>query len=339
MIVHEIKITFLLLLAACLAISVVLGSQWEKKLVIPATGGVILRGQSSGGEDEPNFSRKTRTGKGISQKISRKGSELKAEYRFINFNKDPLTVSFSMPAQEYKSYLAGYGYSDKDLRELRVWHEGARQAAWKLAVPKGGKAAGEAALAAVDAEHAARRKELFCSRGMSLLPGGLVEADIPGIVRRNVAPLKPLAVSFQEISSDRGYSEAELVGAALSMVQTAVSHNVPPEMASGVRTCGLQPPVSVVLSGWGDCDSKTALLASILGNWNGIRMVGLSMPGHYLMGIRRLPRKGDVFIRYEGLEYVLMEPTGPAWLDIGTVSPRTAAMVSGAEGYRIEPFF
>jgi hypothetical protein len=57
------------------------------------------------------------------------------------------------------------------------------------------------------------------------------------------------------------------------------------------------------------------------------------------MAIRRLPGKGDVFVRYEGLEYVLVEPAGPAWLEPGTVGRATAALLSGSEGYKIEPFF
>ena len=107
---------------------------------------------------------------------------------------------------------------------------------------------------------------------------------------------------------------------------------------NGLHTGGLLPPARALLSGWGDCDTKTGLLAAILGNWNTARMVGIAVPGHYLMAIRRLPGKGDMFVRHEGLEYVLVEPAGPAWLEPGQVGVNTAAILSGGEGYQIEPF-
>ena len=68
-------------------------------------------------------------------------------------------------------------------------------------------------------------------------------------------------------------------------------------------------------------------------------MVGIAVPGHYLMAIRRIPGKGDMFVRYEGLEYVLVEPAGPAWLEPGQVGVHTKELLAGREGYRVEPFF
>ncbi|HOI42166.1 MAG TPA: hypothetical protein PK523_04400, partial [Elusimicrobiales bacterium] len=104
-------------------------------------------------------------------------------------------------------------------------------------------------------------------------------------------------------------------------------------------TGGILPPAKAMLGGWGDCDTKTGVAGAILGSWSGMRLVGVSVPGHYLMAIRRLPGKGDVFVRHKGLEYVLIEPAGPAWLEPGRVGRTTMALLEGREGYRIEPFF
>ena len=123
------------------------------------------------------------------------------------------------------------------------------------------------------------------------------------------------------------------------MVQTAIRYKVPAGIENGLHTCGLLPPARALLSGWGDCDTKTGLLASVLSSWNGMRIVGVAVPGHYLMAIRRLPAKGDMFVRHEGLEYVLVEPAGPAWLEPGVVGQGTTALLGGREGYKLEPFF
>lgn len=341
---------YLILLAACFAASAALCLEWERKLDLPCAGPDILRAQAAGGEGNEGeqgeeqetqeyTSRETRTEKGTSQKIFREGSTLKARYSFINFNKDRLGISFGMTARDYKNYLAGYGYSEADLARLKAWRESARQAAWKEALPAGGKAAGEKALAAVDDEYETRLRALLRSRGMALRAGNLVECDVPLIVKRNIKLFTPLAEALQKISAEKRYADEDIIGAALSLVQTAVRYKIPPPVENGLHTGGLLPPARALLSGWGDCDTKTALLASILGNWSGLRMVGIAVPGHYLMAIRRLPGKGDMFVRYEGLEYVLVEPAGPAWLEPGTVGVHTSELLAGAEGYRVEPFF
>ena len=162
---------------------------------------------------------------------------------------------------------------------------------------------------------------------------------MPGIVKRNVPELKPLALAFQALASKSGYNSENTVGAVLSMVQTALRYKIPPMMEGARHTGGLLPPARSLLSGWGDCDTKTGVAAAILGNWSGMRLVGIAVPGHYLMAIRRIPAKGDMFVRHEGLEYVLIETAGPAWLEPGMVGRNTASLLIGSNSYTIEPFF
>jgi hypothetical protein len=79
------------------------------------------------------------------------------------------------------------------------------------------------------------------------------------------------------------------------------------------------------------------VLASILKNWSNIHAIGVALPSHYLMGISRLPRHGDVYMDYGGLQYVLVEPAGPAWLPIGSVGQDTMDMLQ-SQGVQIDPF-
>lgn len=338
-----------LLLAVFFAVALFLSSQWERELVIYPQAMDLPRAQSAdedeaGGEDgeaaaDEESPVQDRAEKGTAQRIRRANGMLEARYNFLNFNKDRLNISFSMTEKDYKIYLSDYGYSDAQLSSLDQWQNDTRRKEWDKAVKKGGEAAGKAALVAVDWEYKVRLDEYFRSRNFARLPGNIITCDIPAIVKRNIPFLKSLALAFQKISDARGYGPEETVGATLSMVQTAIRYKIPPMLEGGLHTGGMLPPGRALLSGWGDCDTKTALVASILGNWSGMRLVGVSVPGHYLMAIRRIPAKGDLFVSYNGLEYVLIEPAGPAWLEPGMVGRATSALLQGSEGYKIEPFF
>ncbi len=333
-----------LLLALCFAAAGTLGRQWERLLAAPPHGRDLTREQAAGGDEEAGeeqeyTSHEKRTEKGTSQRIYRQGGVDKAQYSFVNFNKDNITVGFSMSGADLKAYLAGYGYTDTDLAKLKLRHDAARTEAWNQAYKTGGKGAAEKALAEADLDYDTKLRALLRARGMALRAGNVVENDVPVIVKRNIKTLNPLALAFQKLATERRYQEEDTVGAVLSLVQTAIRYKVPPNVEGERHTCGLLPPARALLCGWGDCDTKTALLGSILGSWSGIKMLGVAVPGHYLMAIRRLPGKGDLFVRYEGLEYVLVEPAGPAWLEPGMVGENTRGLLAGKQGYKLEPFF
>jgi hypothetical protein len=91
-------------------------------------------------------------------------------------------------------------------------------------------------------------------------------------------------------------------------------------------------------NGKGDCDSKTGLVASLLKNFSGARMIGINIPNHYLMGVARVPQRGEAYIEYGGEHYVLLEPAGPGWLPPGTVSDYSLDLLRTMRDVRIDPF-
>lgn len=295
-----------------------LGSRWEERLCTQAPDGQLVRGQMSGGGGGTS---------GTTQRLRRVGSMLTAEYGFKNFNRDRLRINYRLSVKAFKAYSARYGYSSADIKKIDAWRNEMYQSAWA------GQTDG------IDRQYLQKLKAYLASRGFRLLPGNVVEADIPWIVRRNIRELKPLALAFQQIADRLGYDSEDTVGAVVSMAQTAMKYKEPPLVEYGKRTGGILPPVKALLRGWGDCDTKSALLAAIIANWDMARMVGIAVPGHYLMGIRRIPAKGDMFVEYGGLKYILIEPAGPGWFPPGTVAQDTLAQMREGEGYRIEPFF
>ena len=67
-------------------------------------------------------------------------------------------------------------------------------------------------------------------------------------------------------------------------------------------------------------------------------MVGIHLPDHYLLGIERIPRHGDLFVEFDGVQYVLVEPAGPSWLPLGMVGEHTQTVLDNSQEVRIEPF-
>jgi hypothetical protein len=121
------------------------------------------------------------------------------------------------------------------------------------------------------------------------------------------------------------------------MVQTAVAYRVPPKVVAGKDLLGVLPPPMTLSEGWGDCDTKTALLASLLSSWQSVKMVGISIPGHYLMGVQRIPGPRDAYVEVKGLPYVLLEPAGPGALPPGRGGEHTLSYLKAGGAYSVEP--
>jgi hypothetical protein len=318
-------------LALAFATAAHLGQKWERLLVVEPVDGMQLFSQG-GGEGPSN---------GSTQSITASGDVVTATYAFKNFDRDRLTIDFRLKKSEWAKYDASFGYYKKDISEIDAWLNTARDGAFKYAVKSGkSQAQLDAALAALDKERKKKIDEYMASRGFRLLPGNIVRVDVPSLVKRNAPLLNSIATAFDRIAQERRYGSEAIVGSVASMVQTALVYRIPPEVESdGRHTGGMLPPATTLLKGWGDCDTKSALLSAILVNWPNMRVVGVAVPDHYLMGVLRIPNKGDVFVERDGLQYVLIEPAGPGWFPPGQVAQSTVALLEGQEGFKIEPFF
>lgn len=323
-------------LLAALGAAYDLGAEWDARLTVLPVHGQLLAGQSSGEDDGVGDEGSPRT----YQRIANAGAMHSAEYGFENFNRDRLRITYRIPDDVYHQYNAGYGYFPADIKALQDWHQNARQGVYEVALKTGkDQAQLNSALSAIDREYDQKLHAYLASKGFRLEPGNVTRIDMPLIVRHNAVALKPVSQVFDRVASERRYMTLDIVGAGLSFVQTAIHYKEPDDVYKGKHTGGILPPVTTVVLGWGDCDTKTALLASILSNWGQMRMIGLFLPGHYLMGALLIPEHGDVYVEYRGLKYVLLEPAGPAWLPPGRVGEETMAKLNSPDGYKIDPFF
>lgn len=243
---------------------------------------------------------------------------LRVEARFVNFNRDVLSLPFTVPRQAVLDATAEFGQSRAETQEM------ARSCG------------------CTQAEYDRKVEDYYRSRAVSWRTDGGVRrlyVDIPTVVERNRPRLRALAAAFDQLATGRGYGPDETLGAILTFVQSAVLYQRPPDEDGGRDILGFFPPPRTLQEGYGDCDTKSALLAAVLTNFPGMRMIGIHVPRHYLVGIARLPRPGDAFIEYRGEPFVLIEPSGPGRLPPGQIGPTTQAALATMDGVRIDPLF
>ncbi len=306
--------------------------------------------------------RSPKRGKTVYRKITRIEGGYLVRYGFKNFNGDRLRVKAKLSAKSVAASIREFGFRKKDFDALDFWYESAQENA--IAAAQGRATSGrvtarsqrelnrkmrriqsanartraglDAELARLEREYARRRKALYTKAGFRYKKKGVVEADIPALIHRNWKRVRPIARSFSRISKARQYSQNNLLGAATAWVQTSLRYKIPATQEGSRTVGGVIPPMKALIMGKGDCDSKSALLGSVLSNWPNIKMVGLGIPEHYLMAVHRIPRRGDVFIEYRGLPYVMIESAGPAWLPPGTVGDLTEAYLDSGRNFRIQ---
>lgn len=248
------------------------------------------------------------------------GGAYRLSAEFQNFNQDALTLAFEMEPEAVRESLAEFGYDRAEIDALLASCTGCDQA-----------------------EFDRRSVAFYNSRAIAAekQPNGRLRltVDIPAVVERNKPRLRSLAQALGRIAQERNYGPDQTLGAAVAFVQTALRYQQPPPSENGRNIIGFYPPPRALELGLGDCDTKSALLAATLGHFSGIRMIGVHIPRHYLVGVARVPRHGDAFIEYRGEPFVLMETSGPAWRPPGMIADTTRDALRSMQGVRIDPLF
>lgn len=248
------------------------------------------------------------------------GDGWRVSAEFLNFNNDALKLEFDLEPAAVRESLAEFGYAREEIDALLKACTGCDQA-----------------------EFDRRMAAFYESRGIAaaMQSSGRMKltVNVPAVVARNKPRLKSLAAALGRIAKERNYGPDQTLGAAVAFVQTALRYQQPPNEEGGRNIIGFYPPPKTLELGLGDCDSKSALLAGMLAHFSGVRMIGVHVPKHYLVGVARVPRHGDAFIEYKGQPYVLMEAAGPAWRPPGNISDATRDALATMQGVRIDPLF
>jgi hypothetical protein len=263
---------------------------------------------------------------------------LSIDYAFRTYDGEALSARFQIPRSSYEADFASWGYRDADLYVLRYLRDAARWSAFKTANARGrSQAELDAELASIKTDYEWKFKEYLIARGFEIGQGDFVRADLASLVRRSAPLVAPLARSLERSAKGRG--SEWLADAATSMVQTAIEYKEVPSVIGPVHTGGVLPPARTLAEGWGDCDTKVALLAAILANWPSSKMIVVELPDHFLLGLRREPRSRQSFVLFGGEKYILIEASGPAWLPPGYLGDETRALFESGSAYRVSPLF
>ncbi|HUS25640.1 MAG TPA: hypothetical protein VM369_11895 [Candidatus Binatia bacterium] len=248
-------------------------------------------------------------------RIAAQGADYRVQAAFRHFDGRALQLAFSLPRAAVSDSLREFGYAAPEPGALAKTCAGCTQA-----------------------QYDQRMLEFYRGRGLRVEREGRsvrLSVDVAAAVARNRPRVRNAAAALDAMAG----SDEAVLGAAVAFVQTALAYARPPPVEGGRQILDFYPPPRLLEAGRGDCDSKAALLAAMLASFPGVRMVGVHVPRHYLVGIGRVPRPGEAFVEYDGAPYVLIEASGPAWLPPGQIAETTQSALATMDGVRIDPLF
>ena len=173
-----------------------------------------------------------------------------------------------------------------------------------------------------EAEHDARMR----ARGLRTNANAALEVDYAQVIADNRAFVRPLFESALARAREEGaLSRRDLVAVLAGLVQDGLPYRIPDEVRANtgddpITTAGFLVPVdalsqqpSEAKGGWGfgDCDTKSAVLAALLSHVAEMKVVMLVGLGHAFVGVSIEPESGDRYIERDGQRYVLIETTTP----------------------------
>ncbi|MFT4811324.1 MAG: hypothetical protein ACI9LX_004697 [Paraglaciecola sp.] len=167
----------------------------------------------------------------------------------------------------------------------------------------------------------------YYSHFRSYLGQKAIKPDHLRYISENTAALLPIAQAVYDKLPTNSETRA-YVNLVLSWVQSIPYNELENRVTS--NGAGYLPPLSVVANNQGDCDSKTVLMASLVRSLlPDVKMTMVFLPNHALLGIVLPFRTNEQTLDIDGLDYLLMEPTGPAKIPLGQIANRSARDIAG----------
>lgn len=112
----------------------------------------------------------------------------------------------------------------------------------------------------------------------------------------------------------------EFVNLALSWIQSIPYNTLEDRISS--NGSGFAAPKDLIISNRGDCDSKSTLMAALIKAYAPSAQIHMIfLPKHALLGVKLKPSKKDKSIKIGKHDFVLFEPTGPAFYTLGEIAP------------------
>ncbi|WP_245942413.1 hypothetical protein [Candidatus Colwellia aromaticivorans] len=143
--------------------------------------------------------------------------------------------------------------------------------------------------------------------------------------------LKPIILDRVSIENIR-----KVTNFVLSFVQSIPYSTLESRLTSS--GAGFNPPAKLLWENQGDCDSKMTLTATILrALMPRIDMAMIYIDQHAFIGIAIPSKANEVSIEFQGINYLLAEPTGPALYKLGSLAPESELAINQGR-YVVEEF-
>lgn len=171
-------------------------------------------------------------------------------------------------------------------------------------------------------------------RQLTLPPGeqGIIP-DHPAIASEMTAVLRPL---IQAIGEQLGNNtQRNYINYIASFIQQIPYNDLSSKLDS--RGDGFVPPNQLLYYNQGDCDSKVTLMSSVIKEIiETPKMAIIYLPNHAVFGISISSRSDDISVKHNGVNYILVDVTGPAAMPLGQVGGETEFQVN-TEQYTVVP--
>lgn len=143
-----------------------------------------------------------------------------------------------------------------------------------------------------------------------------ITADYRWFVDHSVSDMRDTAISLKNEAVRVGHQNTRQLNGVIATFVQSMTYRIPPDIrrdhdGQNVFTGGITMPLETLYHGYGDCDTKTVLFASIMKNFEGAEVILLKGNGHMFAGFRMEPRMYEKYILLQGEKYVLVELTTP----------------------------
>lgn len=269
------------------------------------------------------------------------GPRWKLSYGFVDYHGRTHRVTCHVDRAAHAAERAGFGYAPEKVEAelngelariveaevaarrlgpyFRIAFQGMGGYRWSWKLPGGleeterarARAAIDDLTAWIDRElkdhDQAVRTAIYARHGLKL-EGRKLKIDYERLITEGTGPLSDCFHALYEAGS--GSSVRQYMGLLLAFLQE-LEYEVPPDEDDGRRTVGLRVPTDVLVSGKGDCDSKSVAFASL---WRRLptSLIFILVPGHALVGVEAQVYPDEEAVVVGNRSYVLCEVAGPA---------------------------
>ncbi|QSR49744.1 transglutaminase domain-containing protein [Aeromonas veronii] len=157
-----------------------------------------------------------------------------------------------------------------------------------------------------------------------------VKQDHVRIALESRSGLAPLAEQLKQQGSTETEARQKTVAHMLTFIQSIPYQQL--DSLNGRQGKGFLSPRQVLEQNRGDCDSKVTLMAAMLAQlFPELKQAMVFVPGHALLAVDLPAKPGDVTLNWQGQNYLLLEPTGPATLPAGQIASTSKTLVDSKQ--------